>query len=113
MADTHSHTPEAKLSAEETAEVHSHVRHYWKTFWVLSLMTAVMFGCYFIPMPAAASEIVQLGITALKSVVAAFFFMHLIGARKFIHQVLIFTAIFAIFLLGLSLLAFMDNNHVL
>jgi|GEM_PF-5680722 len=112
MADNHSHTPEADLSHEEAAEVHTHVRHYWKTFWVLSLMTVVMFGCYFIPMPATANEIAVLGITALKSIIAAFFFMHLIGARKFVHQVLVFTAIFAVFLLGLSLLAFMDHTHV-
>ncbi|MDX6766839.1 MAG: cytochrome C oxidase subunit IV family protein [Candidatus Methylacidiphilales bacterium] len=112
---SHDHPQDSQgdaLTPQETEQIHAEVRNFWRTFYVLTGMTVVMFGLYFIPMPAAATGALVLGITALKSVVAAFFFMHLIGARKFVHQFLVFTAVFAIFLLGLSLLAWWDHTHI-
>lgn len=81
-------------------------------FAAIVIGTLVMVAASFAPMDNHGLRIaLVLSVAAVNAVVVATFLMHLISERKFIHTVLIFTVIFFVALMFLSIYAHHDIPH--
>ena len=86
-----------------------HVRRYLYVFYVLIFGTIVTVLASYIPFGNRAINIaVALFIACGKASLVAGFFMHLISERKMIYGIMVFTAIFFLGLMFLTVYAFAD-----
>jgi cytochrome c oxidase subunit IV len=97
------------MDAQGHDDFRQHVRRYLYVFYALIFGTLLTVGASYIPFGNRAINIgVALFIACGKASLVAGFFMHLISERKMIYGLLIFTGIFFIGLMFLTLLSFSD-----
>ncbi len=86
-----------------------HVRRYLFVFYALIFGTLITVGASYIPFGNHAINIgVALFIACGKASLVACYFMHLISERKMIYGIMIFTVIFFIGLMFLTVASFSD-----
>lgn len=90
-------------------EIKKHVRFYLMVFGALLALTVVTVWVSKIEFGHTMHLVVGLGIAALKAGLVAAFFMHLMHEAKLIYRLLVFTIIFFIALMLLSLFALKDE----
>jgi cytochrome c oxidase subunit 4 len=94
-ADGHAgHTPE---------EIRAETRVYLIVFGCLAALTAATVAVSYLRLEMHEAVIVALIIASIKGFLVAGYFMHLLSERKLILSVLVLTAMFFIFLIGLPL----------
>jgi cytochrome c oxidase subunit IV len=86
------------------------VRGYMAVFGALLVLTVVTVAVSYLQMPAGPAVAVGLTIAVLKAGLVATFFMHLKHERQLIYVALIFTAIFFVALIGLTIWS--ESDHV-
>ncbi len=97
------------MTAQEHENVSQHVRRYLYVFYTLLFGTLVTVGASYIPFGNHAINIaVALCIAVGKASLVAGFFMHLISERKLIYGLLVFTTIFFLGLMFLTVSAYAD-----
>jgi cytochrome c oxidase subunit IV len=86
-----------------------HVRRYLFVFYALLFGTLVTVGASYIPFGNHAVNIgVALLIAVSKATLVAGYFMHLISERRMIYGILVFTVVFFIGLMFLTVYAYSD-----
>lgn len=86
-----------------------HIRRYLFVFYALLFGTLVTVGASYIPFGNHAVNIgVALFIACCKASLVAGYFMHLISERKMIYGIMVFTAVFFIGLMFLTVWSFGD-----
>jgi cytochrome c oxidase subunit IV len=99
----------SRPSHEDHEDFRHHVRRYLYVFYALIFGTLVTVGASYIPFGHHAVNIaVALFIACSKALLVAGFFMHLISERKLIYGLLLFTGIFFLGLMLLTVGAFAD-----
>ncbi len=99
----------SRMSKEEQEHFAQHVRRYLYVFYALIFGTLITVGASYIPFGNHAINIaVAICIAVGKASLVASFFMHLISERKMIYGLLIFTGIFFLGLMFLTVSAFAD-----
>ena len=97
------------MTAQNHASLDPHVRRYLYVFYALLFGTLITVGASYIPFGNHAINIaVALCIACGKAFLVAGFFMHLISERKMIYGLLVFTVIFFLGLMVLTVSAFAD-----
>jgi cytochrome c oxidase subunit 4 len=106
---THGGAPASDLAKGQHENVAEHVRRYLYVFYALLFGTLVTVGASYIPFGDHAINIaVALVIACCKASLVGGFFMHLISERKMIYGLLIFTGIFFLGLMFLTISAYAD-----
>ncbi len=99
----------SRMSKEEQEHFAQHVRGYLYVFYALLFGTLITVGASYIPFGNHHINIaVALCIAVAKASLVAGFFMHLISERKMIYGLLVFTGIFFLGLMLLTVSAFAD-----
>ncbi|PWU13990.1 MAG: hypothetical protein C5B50_18155 [Verrucomicrobia bacterium] len=112
--DAHSPTSSAPATVAAHAHAHddhfaSHIRRYLLVFYALIFGTVITVAASYIPFGDRAVNIgVALFIACGKASLVAGYFMHLVSERKMIYGIMIFTVIFFIGLMFLTLASFMN-----
>ncbi len=97
------------MDAQAHDEFKHHIRRYLYVFYALAFGTLITVGASYIPFGHRAINIgVALFIAVGKASLVAGFFMHLISERKMIYGIMVFTAIFFIGLMFLTIWSFAD-----
>jgi cytochrome c oxidase subunit IV len=97
------------MTVEEQAHFAEHVRRYLYVFYALIFGTLVTVGASYIPFGNHHVNIaVALAIAFSKASLVAAFFMHLISERKMVYGLLVFTGVFVLGLMVLTVSAFAD-----
>lgn len=97
------------MTVEEQADLAQHVKRYVYVFYALIFGTLVTVGASYIPFGSHHVNIaVALAIALGKASLVAAFFMHLISERKMVYGLLVFTGIFFLGLMVLTVSAFAD-----
>jgi cytochrome c oxidase subunit 4 len=86
------------------------VRGYLVVFGALLVLTVVTVAVSYLQMPAGPAIALGLAIATAKAALVSMFFMHLKHERQLIYVALIFTAIFFVALIGLTLWS--ESDHV-
>ena len=97
------------MTVEEQAHFAEHVRRYLYVFYALIFGTLVTVGASYIPFGNHHLNIaVAVAIACGKASLVAGFFMHLISERKMIYGLLVFTVLFFLGLMVLTVSSFAD-----
>lgn len=94
--------------ADDVESIKKSIKLYMGVFIALLVLTVVTVAVAYIPFSMTGHVIVALFIASIKAGLVAAFFMHLSHEKKLIYQTLIFTFIFFLGLIFLSLLAKYD-----
>ncbi len=97
------------MAAHSAEEIKKHVRFYLLVFGALLFLTVLTVLVAKIEFSHTMHLVVGLGIATLKAGLVAAFFMHLMHEAKLVYRVLVFTVVFFIALLLLSLFALKDD----
>lgn len=87
-----------------------HVRGYIAVFGALLVLTVTTVAVSYLQMPSGPAIALGLAIAVTKAALVAMFFMHLKGERRLIYIALLFTAIFFVALIGLTIWS--EADHV-
>jgi cytochrome c oxidase subunit IV len=93
---------------EIEAHIKKHVRVYITVFVALMALTVITVGVSYLKLGLAGGITLALIIASIKASLVACYFMHLISEKKLIYLVLLFSAVFIVGLLALTLLAYLD-----
>lgn len=97
------------MEAHSPEEFGRHVRRYLLVFYVLLFGTLVTVGASYIPF---GNHVLNVGVALLiacgKATLVAGYFMHLISERRMIYGFIIFTAVFFIGLMFLTVWSYAD-----
>lgn len=96
----------------DAAEIKRHVRIYMIVFGALGVLTVVTVGVGYLHMPFAPALIAALLIASVKAGLVAAYFMHLITEKKIILWTLVLTFVFLLFMFGLFVLAYQDQEGI-
>ncbi len=91
-------------------DVSKHIKTYMIVFVGLCIMTGVTVWVASFEFTVAMGITVALIIATFKGSLVASFFMHLVGEKKSIIWILILTAFFFAFLIGIPLFALLDHT---
>ncbi len=94
--------------ADDVQHLRKHLKTYVAVFVALGVLTLVTVWASYLPINVQGHVIVALLIASVKAGLVAAFFMHLTSEKPLIYRVLIFTVIFFLGLIILSLFAFFD-----
>lgn len=96
----------------DAAEIKRHVRVYMMVFGALAVLTVVTVAVGYLHMPFAPALIAALLIASIKAGLVAAYFMHLISEKKIILWTLVLTFVFLLFMFGLFVSAYQDQEGV-
>ncbi len=94
--------------ADDVEHLRRNIKTYVGVFLTLGVLTLVTVWASYLPINMQGHVVVALLIASVKAALVAAFFMHLSSEKPFILRVLIFTGIFFLGLLILSLWAYFD-----
>jgi cytochrome c oxidase subunit 4 len=94
--------------SDDVEALKKHMKVYFAVFGALAVLTCVTVGVSYIQMGTQWNITVALIIATIKASLVAAFFMHLASEKKMIYRVLIFTFIFLLGLMFLSILGWSD-----
>lgn len=92
------------MSGESIEELKKHTKVYLNVLYTLMVLTVLTVAVAYFNLPVVAAIIVALLIATVKGALVAGFFMHLIGEKKLIFQLLLLTGFFFAAMLGLMLM---------
>jgi cytochrome c oxidase subunit 4 len=96
----------------DAAEIKRHVRIYLTVFGALAVLTIVTVSVGYLHLPIAPALIAALLIASIKAGLVAAYFMHLISERKIIMWMLVLTFVFLLFMFGLFVTAYKDQQGI-
>ncbi|MDZ4789266.1 MAG: cytochrome C oxidase subunit IV family protein [Blastochloris sp.] len=97
-------------STENPEQIKQIVKQHWVIAGLLFTLILISIGIAQIPFVTWAHMAIGLGISFVMASLVLWFFMHLSNERKLIYQVMVFSVIFSIVLVALSLLAYFDHS---
>lgn len=100
------------MSESHPESFNSYARRCAMVFVAILCGIALMVGCSFTNLATPLRIGLILAIACLNAGLVSCYLMHLLSERKFIFTVLIFTAIFFVGLMGLTMLAHGDVPHL-
>ncbi len=96
----HSDSPEAIRASQ---------KHYLKILGWLMVLTFITVAAHELHFPAPWNWIIGLAIAVVKAALVAMIFMHMLGEKLLINRMMLFSAIFAVALMLLCVLAYVDH----
>ena len=92
------------MSGESIEELKKHTKVYLNILYTLMALTVLTVAVAYFDLPVKAAIVVALLIASVKGALVAGFFMHLIGEKKIVFQLLLLTGFFFAAMLGIILM---------
>jgi len=97
------------MAGHSVEEIHAAKKKFLIVFAILAALTVITMLAHVVHLPYPWNWVVGLAIAVVKAALVAAVFMHMVGEKALINRTMLFTVIFCIGLMLLTVLSFFDH----